>query len=117
MFSCQPACSLRRHEAATKKAAAEENRLAADLEAARTALLEAQLRAQAAEADAAAAARGAAERERLARELDALTEERRGHFFQVHELEAKLRRVQADSDELREQVCLSWTWLELLGRL
>ena len=62
------------------------------------------MRVKNADAEAAAAGRSAAERERLACEVEALTEERRGHFFQVHELEAKLRRVQADSDEMREQV-------------
>lgn len=34
-----------------------------------------------------------------------LTEERRGHFFRVHELEAALRKAQADGEVMKEQVC------------
>jgi uncharacterized protein (UPF0335 family) len=55
------------------------------------------------EGDVSSAQRIAEERERLAKEVEALTEERRGHFFAVHELETKLRRAAADADELRNQ--------------
>ena len=61
-----------RHDAAVRKAQSEENRLAADLEAARTEALDAQLKLKSAEHDAASAARLTSERDRLAQVRAAL---------------------------------------------
>jgi predicted nuclease with TOPRIM domain len=93
-----------RHDIKVKEAAAEENRLHAELEKLRTVGLEAQLRIRQLENDLASCARVAEDRDRLAQEVSKLSEERRGHFFQVHELEAKLRKAATDQDVLRQTV-------------
>jgi predicted nuclease with TOPRIM domain len=93
-----------RHDIKVKEAAAEENRLHAELEKLRTVGLEAQLRIRQLENDLANCARVAEDRDRLAQEVSKLSEERRGHFFQVHELEAKLRKAATDQDVLRQTV-------------
>lgn len=94
----------RRLDQKAKDAASEENRLHAELEKLRTQALEAQLRMRQLELDAAAAARAGDDRDRSAAELARLQEERRGHFFTVHELEAKLRKATADAEALRHTV-------------